>query len=94
MSYCRWSSEGSDVYVYVALDRSQLPIGCEMLVCMHPDDSEFRTHSYNAMMDHLRGHEAIGVRVPARVYDALRDEQKEFGDDLRRKGWKNRRRKQ
>lgn len=64
----------SDVYVYVS-DYGLTCCGCRLV-------DWFETVSRTAMIDHLHEHEQAGHQVPRHVFDMLRDEIDEDGDEV------------
>ena len=76
MSYIRWGSEGSDVYVF---DGGLLTCcRCEL----RESGDNFTTDSHRMMLAHLGEHRTAGHVVPAAAFERLEQELSQLGDDL------------
>lgn len=78
MSYVRWGSDGSDVYVY--LDASGGWTCACGIVGMN-------LITRSLMINHLRDHVKQGDKVPLRVFKAFLLELRRFGETEERRGW-------
>jgi hypothetical protein len=76
MSYIRFGTDGSDVYVYHATDGVLVCSGCPFRVPV----GWFAKRS--EMINHLLEHQHAGHCVPAWVIENLFEEIKEMGDDV------------
>ena len=68
MSYCRINEEDSDVYLYMNMD--------EKLTCTCPRG--LVTKDYILMYQHLEEHERVGLKVPKKAYDRMKNESTEL----------------
>jgi hypothetical protein len=76
MSFVRWGEQNSDVYVYGGADF----LRC--CVCGVQDDGlDFKTLSYQEMIDHLKEHRRVGHVVPESAFKNLLDCMEEDGGD-------------
>lgn len=79
MSYARFGYDGSDVYVY-------LDCGGFLRCCACALDGDENFESTDAMLAHLKLHEAAGHCVPAYVAVSLEDERAENDAFIRNGG--------
>jgi hypothetical protein len=79
MSYIRWGTEGSDVYVYGEEKDLVIQHNHPILVCCYsqkcldlgmPYESEFGT--YSEMIEYLEYHQSIGQVIPQNLLVSLK----------------------
>ena len=78
MSYVRFGTEDSGVYVYLSTD------GVECCMCGLDGMDHASFHRFSDAMAHLKRHEEAGHVVPGFVYESLECDMERSGDSARR----------
>jgi hypothetical protein len=72
MSYVRWGSDGSNVYMIADCSGGWWCVGCDM--------EGKRSATRTGMLKHLQAHRDAGDIVPEYVFDRLKHELQEDGE--------------
>jgi hypothetical protein len=79
VSFVRFGSDGSQVYIYDDVDRGPTCCFCGLAKVTYDEDEnphweDFSSRTLDAMLHHVADHRAAGQVVPEWVDHALRDE--------------------